>query len=83
MERFTNPANGRVHGEYTWCSACQRAERTEEWDRGIWVCPHCQGIARDGRPWEDVRNVCPTYPLTPTRQETYSWPTDSETPEPA
>lgn len=73
MNTYRNPASGREHGEYTWCAACQRADQTTAWERSVWACPHCGGVARDARPWEDVQEHNPGYPHAPEAQSLYLW----------
>lgn len=73
MGGFRNPVTGREHGDYTWCAICERAGRTDSWNIGLWSCPYCGGIARDGRPWEEVRRVHPAYPEEPEPGSAYRW----------
>jgi hypothetical protein len=73
MEVDENPVTGRTHGEFTWCANCQRVGLTHAWNVGIWCCPYCGGIARDARPWEEVRKVHPAYPERPDPGASYPW----------
>jgi hypothetical protein len=69
-----NPINGRLHGEYTWCSACEQAHRTGRWEARGWDCPAgCGGTALDALPWEYVRDVNPHYPMVPSEGDHYLW----------
>jgi hypothetical protein len=74
MDNRRNPANGRVHGEYTWCSQCEQARLTDDWARGAWYCPaRCGGTGLDALPWEFVRQAHPEYPEQPRTGKHYLW----------
>lgn len=74
LEGHRNPANGRVHGDYTWCSQCEQARATEDWARGAWFCPaRCGGTGLDALPWEFVRQGHPEHPAQPRAGRHYLW----------
>lgn len=67
-----NPISGVVHGRYTWCSACQRVNTTEEWVALAWHCCHCGAGANEAQRWVEIAEV-QGYPLEPVVGQRYPW----------
>lgn len=84
MEHYRNPVNGRVHGADTWCSQCEQAHPTENWERAGWFCPaRCGGSGLDALPWSFVKQRHPDYPERPQPGRHYLWRTSTPAKQPA
>jgi hypothetical protein len=69
-----HPVFQSIYGEYTWCSICQKANRTETWVAKEWCCPneYCKGQPFNAWDWRTVLSTHPDYPDHPDPDTRYT-----------
>ena len=59
-------------GEYIWCELCGHVYSRSAWAAANNTCPNCGASLTYARPWEEIRQLNPQYPITPIEGKEYA-----------
>ncbi len=59
-------------GQYIWCELCGFVYSTIAWAAAHNTCPNCGAGLMNARPWEEIRQLNPRYPVTPIEGAQYA-----------
>ena len=58
-------------GMYLWCELCGVVYSKAAWVAANNTCPNCGASLVYARPWEEIRELNPHYPVTPIEGQEY------------
>jgi hypothetical protein len=56
---------------YLWCELCNCVYSAAAWAAAHNTCPNCGAELINARPWEEIRQLNPAYPVTPIEGAVY------------
>jgi rubredoxin len=59
-------------GKYIWCELCGHVYSAAAWGAADDTCPNCGASIANARPWEEIRQRNPQYPVTPIEGKEYA-----------
>lgn len=59
-------------GKYLWCDVCGYVYSATAWAAAHNTCPNCGASLMNARPWEEIRQLNPAYPVTPMEGTEYA-----------
>ncbi|MHB9131787.1 MAG: hypothetical protein ACYDBB_11950 [Armatimonadota bacterium] len=59
-------------GDYLWCELCGHVYSRAAWAAANNRCPNCGASLINARPWEEIRQLNPQYPVTPVEGKEYA-----------